>query len=130
MASAAFIVAAIVVALIRAIVPFPHGWWLVAYLLLVGALAQVLLGSGTATSAGGRRLDARFWLWNAGTVAVAVGDPLGAPAAVLAGSVALLAALALFASDAARRAAYLLLIIFMAGSVLVGCFLGRAFPWQ
>jgi hypothetical protein len=129
-AAAAFMVAAIVAALVRAIVPFAHGWWLVAYLLLVGGVAQVLLGYGASPPTRHRSSGARFWLWNAGTVAVAISDLSGAPAGVLAGSLVLLAALTLFARHGARRGPYLLLILFLAGSVLVGCFLGHAFPWH
>jgi len=129
-AAAAFAVASIVVALVRTAVPFAHGWWLVAYLLLVGGVAQVLLAYGASPAGHARSSRSSFWLWNAGTLAVAISDLLGAPAGVLAGSLALLAALALFAARARRRAPYLLLILFLAGSVLVGCFLGRAFPWQ
>jgi hypothetical protein len=129
-AVAAFLLAAVFVAAVRGIVPFAHGWWLVSYLVLVGGLSQWLLGG-----ARGRRSPDRLlalWLWNLGTIAVAVADPLNAPAGVLAGSVALIAALVLFARAGAPapswRRPYLLLVAFLAGSVVVGCLLADALP--
>lgn len=44
--SAAFGVAGMAIAVTNAAVPFSRGWWLVAYLILVGALSQLLLGVG------------------------------------------------------------------------------------
>ena len=41
-----FLVAAVAAAVTRAVVSYAHGWWLVAYLLLVGCIAQALLGTG------------------------------------------------------------------------------------
>lgn len=146
----AFLVAGIVAAAVRAVVTLPHGWWLVAYLVLVGAVAQALLGAGEVKLAA--RDDPKpppatmvVWqlaLWNTGTVAVALADLAGAPAGVLAGSVALLVALALFARGpgqrlrAARRrplvveALYLLLVASLVVSVLTGCYLAYALPGQ
>ena len=46
--AAASLVAAASVAVLRATQPFEHGIWLVAYLFLVGFLAQLLLGRGQA----------------------------------------------------------------------------------
>jgi hypothetical protein len=148
-AAACFLLAALAVAVLRATAPFDHGWWLVAYLALVGGLAQALLGTGAPPAASADRVrpvaaDLARWqlgLWNTGTVAVATFDVLGAPGGVLAGSVALLAALVLFARDAAgkrgpahgptpdrRTALFLLLIAFLAISVVVGCYLAYALP--
>jgi hypothetical protein len=114
----------------------------------VGGVAQALLGTGAplrAGRSGGRALGAalvrcQLGLWNGGTVAVAVADLAGAPAGVLAGGVALLAGLWLFALGFVRAgirgrargwlALYPLLVAFMAGSVVVGCYLAAALPGQ
>jgi hypothetical protein len=76
-AAAAFLVAAVLVAAVRGLVPFAHGWWLVSYLVLVGGISQWLLGG-------------------------APGPPW--------------------------RRLYLLLVVFLAGSVVVGCLLADALP--
>ena len=41
-----FLAAALPAAALSAANPFEHGWWLVAYLTLVGGLSQLLLGPG------------------------------------------------------------------------------------
>jgi hypothetical protein len=145
--AALFLLAAAGVAAARIATPFDKGWWLVAYLGLVGGVAQLLLGSGLGALAGraGAREPARrvtlaqFGLWNAGTLTVAVADLVEAPAAVLAGSVLLLVALALFAVELRRiartplrgwAAAYVALVVFLAGSVAVGAALAEALPGQ
>jgi hypothetical protein len=148
--AAVFALAAAAVAVARSGQPFEHGWWLVAFLGLVGGLSQVALGEGQRALAGcrvptrpaGRVLVAELVLWNLGTVVVPVGVFAGAPAVVAVGSVALLAALALFAAttrtppgrdpDDHRSSlyAYRAVIIFLAGSVLVGTGLAEALPWQ
>jgi hypothetical protein len=147
---AGFLVAAGATALIRAAVPFEHGWWLVAYLALVGGISQVLLGTGAAlirsyTSSaayGPTWLRSELALWNAGTVAVPLGVFIGRDTPILAGSALLLGALALFAAglrlslrEASRSGvgwerAYLVVVAFLAGSVLVGASLAEALPWQ
>jgi hypothetical protein len=121
-------------------VPVAHGWWLVAYLALVGGVAQLLLGPGLIALA--RHTDAampslrhgvaELVLWNVGTAAVALADLAAAPGAVLGGSVLLVATLVLFTvelrgvSAFARRPApawrrmYALLLVFLAASVVVG----------
>lgn len=146
--AAAFLLAAAVIAGLQAGVEVTRGWWLVAYLALVGGVAQLLLGPGLGALA--RHADARppgpharraeLALWNAGTVTVAVADLAGAGAGVVAGSVVLLVALALFAADlrrvratGRRRASrwergYVLLLVFLAASVLVGTGLAGALP--
>jgi len=138
--AAVFIIAAAVVAVANARTPFARGWWLVAYLALVGGVAQILLGPGLLALA--RRSDAampglhhkgaELLLWNAGTAIVAAADMVLSPPGVLAGSVLLIAALALFAvelrqtSAFARRPApgwrrmYALFLVFLLGSVAVG----------
>jgi hypothetical protein len=144
------LVAAIAAALARSQEPFEHGWWLVAYLALVGALSQFALVSGQLAFARTRcpvrrmrrLLRTELALWNLGTVLVPAGVFATVPAVVALGSLGLLAALALFArattipragySQAERRwlYAYRILLVFLAGSVLVGIGLGEAFPWQ
>jgi hypothetical protein len=53
-----FTLGAVAVAVARSRQPFDHGWWLVAYLGLVGGLSQVVLGAGQvglgAASAAGK----------------------------------------------------------------------------
>ena len=136
------------VAVLRAQNPFEHGWWLVAYLFLVGACAQFLLGRGQQASVerpdrlSTRRLTAELVLWNLGVALVPVGVFADSTAAVDAGTVSLLAALWLFATavergparwarlGAARRWGYRALVVFMAGSAVVGTGLAGALPWQ
>ena len=147
--AAAFVALAAGFAVLQAAAPFTRGWWLVAYLFLVGGLSQLLLGSGLialarrskarATAANAR---AQLVLWNAGTATVAIADLRNAPGGVLAGSLILLAALALFAVGArrvsvtARHAVrrwidcYLALLAFLATSVVVGTALAGALPGQ
>jgi hypothetical protein len=146
--AAAFVVAAAVVAVVHAASPITRGWWLVAYLSLVGGVAQLLLGTGLAalaerlgTRGPGRVASyAQLVLWNVGTVVVAVADLADAATGVLAGSVLLVVALASFAlglrraSTTARRparpwvAGYVLLVVFLAGSTVVGAVLAEALP--
>lgn len=123
--------------------PFTRGWWLVAYLSLVGGISQLLLGPGLlaiARSAGTAAPDrllrtngAQLVLWNLGTIIVAAASMARIPLGVPAGSL-LLTALALFttAQHTLRRAtdntnielpwlpAYTALRWFLALSVLVG----------
>jgi hypothetical protein len=75
------LVAAAVAIAVLVAEPFDHGGWLVAYLVLVGFLAQLLLGRGQAAvlSAGGLPAPprgvrlAQALLWNLGVIAVPVG---------------------------------------------------------
>jgi hypothetical protein len=147
---AAFALAAAVAAVVRSGQPFDHGWWLVAFLGLVGGLSQLALGWGQRALTGrsvltrpaGRVLLAQLMLWNLGAVLVPAGVFAGAPAVVAAGSVALLVALALFASATRTPRArdpdehrsglytYRAVIIFLTGSVFVGAGLAEALPWQ
>jgi hypothetical protein len=146
--ASAYVVVAAAVAVVQATAPFTRGWWLVAYLILVGGLSQLLLGSGlialarrsAASAYGAIATRAQLALWNAGTVTVAVADLVEAPPAVLAGSVALYGALTLFGLElrrvivTARRPsrrcfrAYVLLLLFLAGSVVIGAALAGALP--
>jgi hypothetical protein len=140
--------AALVAAAARAIEPFAHGIWLVAYLSLVGFLAQLLLGRCQsmllAASPPGINfppIPAQAALWNAGVVAVPLGVLVGARVFVVVGSAALLTSLAAFlqtyrslrsesaAASGALGIGYVVLIVFMAASVLVGTALAWDTPW-
>ncbi|MDQ3138993.1 MAG: hypothetical protein M3Q93_15580 [Gemmatimonadota bacterium] len=146
----AFVLAAATAAIVNAASPFARGWWLVAFLVLVGGVSQVLLGVGQFRLAARASVDpgpsALLWaqvaLWNAGTLAVAAADMAVAPAGVAAGSVVLMAALCLFLVSARRsrrwargaagwrEASYVTLLVFLAASVVVGTFLADAVPGQ
>ena len=141
--------AAIVVAILGVAEPFEHGVWLVAYLFLVGFLAQFTLGRGQAalvSRAGlsGPPLATRrreLGLWNFGVVIVPFGVLLDARLAVFLGTMALLLALcslwagarpALAATGQRHRAlglSYRGLLLFMAGSALTGLALAWDIPW-
>ena len=146
--SAASLLAAALAAGIRAVEPFEHGIWLVAYLFLVGFLAQLLLGAGQSAllRAAGRPAPPRrarrgqLVLWNLGVVAVPVGVLAGARLAVVIGGVALLAALDSFSSSArpvlatadtltGLRCGYLALLWLMAASTFVGTGLAWDMNW-
>ena len=126
--------------------PFDHGVWLVAYLFLVGFLAQLLLGRGQAALlVGARALDQgvvlRVLLWNAGVILVPLGVLIEARLFVVIGGAALLVALAMFWRSAwpippspdgradRLRLSQLALIVFMAASVFVGTALAWDTPW-
>lgn len=146
----AFLLAAAVVALWRADTPFAHGWWLVAYLALVGGCAQLLLGPGRewiATQIGATLPSARWrrWeigLWNTGTFAVPAGVLTDSASPVLVGSVLLLTALALHAAGLGRTARwarrpgrgwacpYYALVLSLSASVFIGAGFAEALPWQ
>ncbi len=139
--AAAFTLAAAIAAIARIATPFAHGWWLAAYLALVGGLSQLLLGPGLNVIASrkdrapGRKSSfAQLVLWNAGTALVAIAVLAGTPAGVIAGSVLLLAALASFARSLGRTGpvtrgwplGYLLLVLFLVSSVFTGAGLAGA----
>jgi hypothetical protein len=128
--------------------PFDHGIWLVAYLFLVGFLAQLLLGRGQTTApvaspsgASTSPIRAQVAFWNAGVVAVPLGVLVGTRALVVLGSIALLTALngfwqasRLCRSDSSTASGsqgivYKALIITMAASVVVGTVLAWDIPW-
>jgi hypothetical protein len=100
--------AAAIALAVRIADPFAHGAWLVAYLVLVGFGAQLLLGVGQAAllSAGGWTLPprrvrlAQALLWNFGVVAVPAGVLAQTRLAVVVGSLSLIAALASLARTA------------------------------
>jgi hypothetical protein len=131
------IVAGGVVAAVDSAAPFAHGSWLAAYLVLVGGVAQILLAGGRAAIVSGSgRSRGRLVLWNVGSLAVPAGVLADASAWVTAGSVALLCALALFAQTGfqpapgrrAQAVAYLVLVVSLAASVVVGSALADAAP--
>jgi hypothetical protein len=136
-----FTLAAVAVALARSQAPFDHGWWLVAYLVLVGGLSQLILGAGQfalgTESAGRRALAAELVLWNLGALLVPLGVFAGAPGVVAVASLVLLAALALFAAATSAPPrdhtfwlyAYRAIVLFLCGSVIVGTGLADALPW-
>lgn len=128
--------------------PFAHGLWLIAYLGLVGSLAQWLLGHGQARllSVNDLRPPLRRerlvqgLLWNLGVVAVPIGVLEQTRLAVLVGSLALLGALASLlmtvrpvvgrADGGLRQAGlYLALLLFMTASVFIGLGLSWGIPW-
>lgn len=139
--AAAFLAAAGGAAVIRAAVDFDNGIWLVAFLLLVGSVAQLLLALGQSvlhpegTEPG--RVAAEAILWNVGAVLVPLGTLTTGKAWVVAGSAALVAGLLLFGRSALEsssgmqplRTLYWTLILFMGVSVLTGVALSWAEPW-
>lgn len=143
-----FVFVALTVAAVNTTTPITRGWWLVAYLVLVGAVSQMLLGPGLiaitehsgARSPSDKVMHAQLVLWNVGTVTVAVADLASMPAGVLAGSFLLLVALGAFAflvrraGSTARRplpasiTGYKLLIVFLVISTIIGAALAGALP--
>jgi hypothetical protein len=140
--------AAVLAAAARALEPFAPGIWLVAYLFLVGFLAQFLLGrcqatllAATPSGTDSAPIRAQAALWSAGVVAVPLGVLVGARLFVVLGSVALLTSLAVFwqayrslrstssAASGALAVGYVALIAFMAASVFVGTALAWDTPW-
>ena len=129
--------------------PFDHGGWLVAYLVLVGFLAQLLLAHGQAAllSAAGLAAPpreaqlAQALLWNLGVVAVPVGVLAEAKLAVVIGSVSLIVALAslrrtvqpALSGPGTNRGwlslGYVGLLVVMTASVFVGTALAWDTPW-
>ena len=128
------------VAAINSATPFDHGSWLAAYLVLVAGVSQLVLGIGSLALLANRPSPAttrmQLGLWNLGNVAVAGGVFAGAPAVVVAGSAALLVALASFAISVGRGRrdargwvlAYHANVIALAVSVGIGCALAGATP--
>jgi hypothetical protein len=135
-ASGLLVVAGGLVAAVNSAAPFAHGSWLAAYLVLVGGVAQALLAIGRDRLPGARpathRRRLELLLWNGGTLVVAAGVLVDAPAFVALGSGGLFVALAsLGAATATRparrwRLAYHGLILALAASVVVGCALAFA----
>jgi hypothetical protein len=142
----AWLAVCLVVLGIRLAVPFEHGTWTVAYLLLVGSIAPALLALGQAallserTSLTEQRAAIRIQgaCWAFGVLAVPLGVLAEARIAVVLGGLSLLVSLAsLFASVSpelvkrsdALAAGYLLLLVGMTASVFVGTGLAWDLPW-
>jgi hypothetical protein len=134
------IVAGGTVAAVNSATPFGHGSWLAAYLVLVGGVSQIVLSTGQL-ALGASRLNrafppAQLVLWNLGSLAVPAGVLADVSLLVTAGSIALLAALALFATGAGgmrrevrgRSVLYLAIVVGLAVSVVVGSALADAAP--
>ena len=138
--SGVLIVAGGAVAAVNSAAPFGHGSWLAAYLVLVGGVSQGVLGAGRLALHAPRPtpalLRAQLVLWNLGSLAVAAGVLADVSPVVTVGSVALLWALALFATGAravrrevrVRAVVYLAIIVGLAASVVVGSALADAIP--
>lgn len=139
-AAGAMIVVGGLVAAINSAAPFAHGSWLAAYLVLVGGVAQLLLGVGClglpAPRLSARLRRTQLGLWNVGNAAVAggvLGDVVGL---VVAGSLVLLGALVGFAVGAgpassnarSRLILYRVAILGLAGSVVIGSVLANSSP--
>jgi len=127
----------------RIVEPYEHAIWLVAYLLLVGFLAQLLLVRGQSALAAptDQLLRAQAVLWNFGVFAVPAGVLGNVRIPIAAGSLALVTALVLFwrsvrpayrvggAGRAAIGRGYAGLLIFMLASVIAGMLLASDVPW-
>jgi hypothetical protein len=136
----AMIVAGGLVAAINSAAPFAHGSWLAAYLVLVGGVAQLLLGVGCLVlpepRLSARLRRAQLGLWNAGNAAVAGGVLSDAFGLVVAGSLLLLGALVGFAFGAGpassnpggRLILYRVAILGLGVSVVIGGVLANSSP--
>lgn len=141
-----FLTAAAAIAIVQGIAPIDSGWWLVAFLGLVGGVSQWLLGAGLAGVA--LRAEAlpgrdtcdrvRVALWNLGALVVAVMDLADSAVGVLVGSIVLLTALGLYGRGLREvggirhvtvlSAGYVALLAFLMVSVLIGAGLAGALP--
>jgi hypothetical protein len=133
----------VVVAGVALLWPFSHAAWFVAYLFLVGFLAQTLLERGQAALAGPTattRVLLQAALWNAGVIAVPIGVFTDARLWVVLGGLSLLLALVSFWRRTRRsrpgrnrpvrlQIAYILLIAAMALSSMIGIGLAWHRPW-
>jgi hypothetical protein len=147
-AGASFLIVGAGVAAWNAVERFEHGWWLASFLVLVGGVAQLLLGLGqralgpqTSTAPTGPARACQAALWNAGTLLVAFGVLADVRLPVVLGSAALLVALCGVARDIGRdgprpvrrtrrrRTSFVSLLVFLAISVLVGTALAWDLPW-
>jgi hypothetical protein len=133
----------VVVAGVALLWPFPHAAWLVAYLFLVGFLAQALLERGQAALVGPRataKVPMQAAFWNAGVIAVPIGVFTDARLWVVLGGLSLLVGLVSFWRTMRRsrpgrstpvrlQTAYILLIAAMALSSMIGIGLAWHRPW-
>lgn len=136
-AGSMMIVAGGLTAAISDAVPFTHAAWLAAYLVLVGGVAQMILGLGwlalPQATVSARQRDAQLVLWNSGTLAVAAGVLSDLTGVVLLGSIVFVCGLASFARGSgpvggARRRwvlSYRIFIWLLVISVIVGGVLAR-----
>ncbi|HET6830672.1 MAG TPA: hypothetical protein VFH44_04905 [Solirubrobacterales bacterium] len=137
-------VATVVAIELRIFAPFDHGVWLVAYLLLVGTVAPLLLARGEqrlGAPAAGAAASGEAAAWLVGVAAVPAGVLADARLLVVAGGAALLAALASIARrsrprDAGRASGsgrdlliHGTVVGFMAVSTVVGIALAWDTPW-
>ncbi|MBN9622296.1 MAG: hypothetical protein J0H06_04970 [Actinobacteria bacterium] len=128
------------VAAVNSAAPFAHGSWVAAYLVLVGGVAQLLLGVGClglpVPRLSARLRGAQLGLWNVGNAVVVGGVLVDAVAVVVVGSVMLLAALGGFAVGGgrirrdrrARVIIYRIVILGLAVSVVIGAVMAKASP--
>lgn len=120
---------------LRIVAPFEHGTWLIAYLLLVGALAPYLIAAGQDRLGVGadRRSGFEAAAWLVAVVTVPAGVLLDARLLVVIGGAVLLASLASLAQrsppGARRRLAHAAIIAFVAVSTLIGIALAWDRPW-
>lgn len=141
--AAAYLAAGAVVAVVHSLSPLTRGWWLVAFLSLVGSVSQLLLGLGLVAlrrrKSAPRGLRRTAWtelvLWNSGTAVVAIADLASSLEGVIGGGMLLWAALVLFAADLRALSewspapprrwirTYSVLLAFLALSVVVGILL-------
>jgi hypothetical protein len=137
-------VATAVAVALRVLAPFDHGSWLIAYLLLVGTVAPLLLARGElrlGAAAAGRAASGEALAWLAGVVAVPIGVLADSRLLVVGGGAALLGALASVARRSrpgggvrARGSGRELLlhgavVAFMAVSTVIGIALAWDTPW-
>jgi hypothetical protein len=138
--SGALIVAGGLVAAVNSAAPFAHGSWLAAYLVLVGGVAQLLLGVGClglpVPRLSARLRGAQLGLWNVGNAVVVGGVLVDAVGVVVVGSLVLLGALGGFAvgggptrrDGRGRVIIYRIVILGLAGSVVIGAAMAHASP--
>lgn len=102
----ACVVAGGLVAAVTGPTDFEHGSWLAAYLVLVGGVAQIVLGAGQAWLARqvppARSTRSEAWSWNIGAVAVVSGTLLSEPTLTTVGGTVLMLALVLFVAGVRR----------------------------
>jgi hypothetical protein len=135
---AACVVAGGLVAAITRPTGFDLGSWLAAFLVLVGGVAPIVLGTGQAWLAAEApppgRVRAEATTWYLGVAATVGGTLAGAPVVTTLGGLASAAALVLFLRGVARpgpgrRGAALVLYRAVAAVVLVSTPVGLALAW-
>ncbi|HYI23946.1 MAG TPA: hypothetical protein VD767_00920 [Thermomicrobiales bacterium] len=134
-AGTASVIAGGLIAAVTAHDPTRHGVWTVAYLVLVGGVAQLALGIGQAIFTREPPGQTTTWVefigFNAGNAGVIAGTLTGQTWLVDAGSVLLAGALILFLRSVlgvprtVPVLVYQVLIVFVLGSIPVGMLLAR-----